>query len=64
MHFSDILAKFFNMFPNYQNEVCLWSRGPHNTIKIKLLSGQWLEFTYFNDKEWTLTSMNPNNRRV
>lgn len=63
MHYSDILAKFFEMFPNYQEKISQWGPRKGSTIKLKTHSGQSLEFTYFTDNDWALCSTNIKNRR-
>jgi hypothetical protein len=64
MHYSDILAKFLSMFPQYQELICQWSPRAGHAIRVKTHSGQSLDFTYYNDREWTLAAVNPSNRRI
>ena len=64
MHYSDILAKFLRMFPEYQEEICQWSPRPKRTIRVKTKSGRSMDFTYYNDTEWTLSAVNPKNRKI
>lgn len=63
MHYSDMLAKFLEMFPHYKEQICQWSPKGRHSIRVKMHSGQSLEFTYFNDNEWSLHAINPKNRR-
>lgn len=63
MHYSDILAKFFEMFPNYMGVITQWSPMGRKGIKLKTNSGQVIEFVYYNDNEWTLSAVHSRNRR-
>ena len=64
MHYSDILAKFLMMFPMYQETICQWQPREKNTIRVTTSNRLTLDFTYHNDTEWTLTAVNPRNRRI
>lgn len=64
MKYSNILAKFLIIFPEYQERICQWSPNNDNTINVKTHTGQSLMFTYYNDREWTLSSINTKNRRI
>ena len=57
MRYSNILAKFLGMFPNYADRVTHWSPAGRYGIKIKLDDDSGLLFTYTNDKIWTLESI-------
>lgn len=54
MTYVDILAKFLELFPSYQEKVYAWKGLIGHTIDITLKNSQTLTFTYFNDKEWSL----------
>ena len=56
MTYVDILAKFLEMFPNYQETITQYAPGEHNCITIKLRDGQELDFTYQDDMDWTLAN--------
>lgn len=56
MHYSDILAKFLELFPNYQEHVTQWSPQRGRCIKITLRNNQRLLFTYQHDRDWSLVA--------
>jgi len=63
--YFDTLAKFLGMFPNFLESVAFWSPvRDKNTIRVELKSGQKLLFTYWNDREWSLTAVNGAVRKV
>jgi hypothetical protein len=56
MHFTDILAKFFSLFPTYQERVTMWTPAGRHTIHLDLKDRRKLEFVYHSDTDWTLHS--------
>ena len=65
MHYTDILAAFLRLFPDYQKEVKSWMPAGGGCIKLDLTTGQRLIFNYLSDFKWTLQSdVPPNIRRV
>ena len=64
MHYSDMLSKFLEMFPNYQGVICQWSPKGRHSIHVKTNNGQTLEFAYLNENEWSLCVVNRKNRRI
>ena len=57
MH-TDILTKFFEMFPNYVGVVSQWSPMGKKGLKLKTLDRQQLEFTYYDEKKWSFNTIN------
>lgn len=56
MHYTDILAKFLELFPNYKNKIRVWTPNGHESIKVDTYGKQTLEFSYHSDSDWTLLS--------
>jgi hypothetical protein len=63
MTHTSILAKFLELFPEYQNKIRLWQPKGHNSIKVETRTGQKLEFVYQDDKNWILGSYTGKKRK-
>lgn len=59
---TDILSKFFEMFPNYSGVVSQWSPMGRKGLKLKTQDKRQLEFVYYDDKNWSLSTINYKNR--
>lgn len=62
MAHTDILSKFFEMFPNYLGAVSQWSPMGSRGLKLKTNNRQSLEFIYYDDKNWSFNTINYKNR--
>lgn len=54
MGYSDIFAKFLELFPNYMEQVKQWAPAGKGGIIVKLNNGVGLSFRYHNEVTWTL----------
>ena len=55
---TDILAKFFEMFPNYQGAISQWTPIGRKGLKLKTTDRQTLEFVYYDEKNWSFNTIN------
>ena len=61
MH-TDILSKFFEMFPNYSGFVTQWTPVGRRGLKLKTQDKQQLIFTYYDEKNWSFSAINYKNK--
>lgn len=54
MRYSDILAKFLELFPTYVDQVTQWAPSGRRGIVMTLKNGVGLSFIYRDDVTWTL----------
>jgi hypothetical protein len=54
MHYVDILAKFLEMFPQYQDQVKTWTPHGRCAIKVELRDRGKLDFTFHSNTDWSL----------
>lgn len=49
----DILAKFLEVFPMYQETIRAFTPAGMNTIIVEFNNNQEFKFTYYTDNNWT-----------
>lgn len=54
MNYIDILAKFLEIFPYYQETIAAFRTDGSNGIIATMRDGQNVSFTYFNDNNWRI----------
>ena len=55
MRSIDILAKFLELFPYYQETICSYVVAGPNNIVATMRNGENIRFTYFNDYNWRIS---------
>lgn len=58
-----ILAKFFQLFPQYMSMARCWTQTGANSVGVALSTGQVISFEYINEKDWSINSC-PRSRYV
>lgn len=62
MTYTNILAKFLQMFPHYQEKIREYTPDGADGIKVRCHDGQKLSFVYHAEGDWIL--INHTQRRV
>lgn len=55
MSYVDILAKFLELFPCYQETICAFKPVGSNSIVATMRDGKDISFTYYNDNDWRIS---------
>lgn len=55
MRTIDVLSKFLELFPYYQETICSYVVTGPNSIVATMRNGENIRFTYFNDYNWRIS---------